>query len=105
VYVNVVGGVRVSEPAADLGLAAAVLSSARNLPLDPGLTVFGEIGLAGEVRGVPMAEQRLQEAARLGLSHCLLSSHNLDRAQGAPSSLRVTGLRTLDDLARELEAR
>ncbi|MGH7410650.1 MAG: DNA repair protein RadA [Candidatus Methylomirabilis sp.] len=105
VYVNVVGGVRVSEPAGDLGLAAAVLSSARNLPLDPGLTVFGEIGLAGEVRAVPMAEQRLQEAARLGLSHCLLPRHNLDRAQAAPSSLRVTGLRTLDDLVRELEAR
>ncbi len=105
VYVNVVGGVRVSEPAADLGLAAAVLSSARNLPLDPGLTVFGEIGLAGEVRAVPMAEQRLQEAARLGLSHCLLPRHNLDRAQATSPSLRVTGLRTLDDLPRELEAR
>ena len=105
VYVNVVGGVRVGETAADLGLAAAVLSSARNLPLDPGLTVFGEIGLAGEVRAVPMAEQRLQEAARLGLSHCLLPRHNLERAQSAFSTLKVTGLRTLDDLAQELDPR
>ena len=105
VYVNVVGGVKVEETAADLGLAAAVLSSARNLPLDPGLTVFGEIGLAGEVRAVPMAELRLQEAARLGLSHCLLPQHNLDRAQSSFSSLRVTGLRNLEDLARELGAR
>jgi len=103
VYINVVGGVRVSEPAADLGLAAAVLSSARNLPLDPGLVVFGEIGLAGEVRGVPMAEQRLREAARLGFSRCLLPKHNLDRAQPIISSLDVTGVRTLDDLVRELE--
>jgi len=71
--------------------------------LDPGLTVFGEIGLAGEVRAVPMAEQRLQEAARLGLSHCLLPQHNLDRIQPGPSSLKVTGLRNLEDLARELE--
>jgi DNA repair protein RadA/Sms len=105
VYVNIVGGVKVEETAADLGLAAAVLSSARNLPLDPGLTVFGEIGLAGEVRAVPMAEQRLQEAARLGLSHCLLPQHNLDRAQPGVSSLKVTGLRNLEDLARELGAR
>ncbi|MEK6569349.1 MAG: S16 family serine protease, partial [candidate division NC10 bacterium] len=86
-------------------LAAAVISSAKNFPLDPGLTVFGEIGLAGEVRAVPMAEQRLQEAARLGLSHCLLPQHNLNRAQSSFSSLRVTGLRNLEDLARELGAR
>jgi len=105
VYVNVVGGVRVGETAADLGLAVAVLSSARNLPLDPGLCVFGEIGLAGEVRAVPMAERRLQEAARLGLSHCLMPQHNLERAQPAFSTLRVTGLRTLENLARELEPR
>lgn len=104
VYINVVGGVRVSEPAVDLGLAAAVLSSARNLPLDPGLVVFGEIGLAGEVRGVPMAEQRLHEAARRGFSRCLLPKHNLDRAQPILSSLDVIGVRTLDDLVRELEA-
>jgi DNA repair protein RadA/Sms len=103
VYVNIVGGVRVSETAADLGLAAAVLSSAKDLPLDPGLVVFGEVGLAGEVRAVPMAERRLQEAARLGFSHCLLPQHNLDRAQPALASLKVTGLRSLEDLARELE--
>ncbi len=103
VYVNIVGGVRVSETAADLGLAAAILSSAKNLPLDPGLVVFGEVGLAGEVRAVPMAERRLQEAARLGFSRCLLPRHNLDRAPAVPSSLRATGLSTLDDLARELD--
>jgi DNA repair protein RadA/Sms len=102
VYVNVVGGVRVGETAGDLGLAAAVLSSARNLPLDPGLTVFGEIGLAGEVRAVPRAEHRLEEAARLGLSHCLMPQHNLERAQSSFSKLRLTGLRTLEDLAQEL---
>ncbi|MBI3779775.1 MAG: DNA repair protein RadA [candidate division NC10 bacterium] len=103
VYVNVVGGVRIGETAADLGLAAAVLSSARNLPLDPGLAVFGEIGLAGEIRAVPMAEQRIREAGHLGLSHCLIPRHNLERAQSAFSTVRVTGIRSLEELARELE--
>ncbi len=103
VYVNVVGGVRIGETAADLGLAAAVLSSARNLPLDPGLAVFGEIGLAGEIRAVPMAEQRIREAGHLGLSHCLIPRHNLERAQSAFSTVRVTGVRSLEELARELE--
>ncbi|MBZ0168532.1 DNA repair protein RadA [Candidatus Methylomirabilis lanthanidiphila] len=103
VYVNVVGGVRVGETAADLGIAAAVLSSARNLPLDPGLCVFGEVGLAGEVRAVPMAERRLDEAARLGLSHCLMSRHNLCRTMPDFSSLRVSGLSTVEELTERLE--
>jgi DNA repair protein RadA/Sms len=103
VYVNVVGGVSVSEPAADVGLVTAVLSSARDIALDPHLTAFGEIGLAGEVRAVPMADLRLYEAARLGLTRCLLPCHNLDRLQGAPASLHVAGLRSVDDLVRQLE--
>lgn len=103
VYVNVVGGIRVAETAVDLGIAAAVLSSARNLPLDPGLCVFGEIGLAGEIRAVPMAERRLEEAARLGLSCCLMPRHNLDRRQPDFPSLRVSGLRTLEELTERLK--
>ncbi|PWB77456.1 MAG: DNA repair protein RadA [Candidatus Methylomirabilota bacterium] len=105
VYVNVVGGVRVGETAADLGIAAAVVSSARNLPLDPGLCVFGEVGLAGEVRAVPMAERRLDEAARLGLSHCLMPRHNLNRTMPDFSSLQVSGLNTVEELTEMLEIR
>lgn len=105
VYVNVVGGIRVGETAADLGVAAAVLSSARNLPLDPGLCVFGEIGLAGEIRAVPMAERRLEEAARLGLSCCLMPRHNLNRRRPDFPSLRVSGLRTLEELTERLKTR
>jgi DNA repair protein RadA/Sms len=105
VYVNVVGGVRIGETAADLGIAVAVLSSARNLPLDPGLCAFGEIGLAGEVRAVPMAERRIEEAARLGLSHCLVPRHNLGLSRPDFSSLRVSGLHTLEELTERLETR
>ncbi|NJD68981.1 MAG: DNA repair protein RadA [Candidatus Methylomirabilota bacterium] len=105
VYVNVVGGVRVGETAADLGIAAAVLSSARNLPLDPGLCVFGEIGLAGEIRAVPMAERRLDEAARLGLSYCLMPRHNLSRTMPDCATLRVSGLGTLEELTEHLATR
>lgn len=105
VYVNVVGGVRVGETAADLGVAVAILSSAGNLLLDPGLCVFGEIGLAGEVRAVPMAERRLEEAARLGLSHCLMPRYNLDRIQSSFSSLRVSGLYALEELKDKIETR
>lgn len=72
VYVNVVGGLRIEEPAADLGVALAIVSSLKDSPIDPELAVVGEIGLSGEVRGVGHLEQRLKEAAKLGFKRCLV---------------------------------
>lgn len=72
VYVNVVGGLRIEEPAADLGVALAIVSSLRDAPVDPELAVMGEVGLSGEVRGVGHMEQRLKEAAKLGFKRCLV---------------------------------
>ncbi len=72
VYVNVVGGLRIEEPAADLGVALAIASSLRDRPIDPELAVVGEVGLSGEVRGVGHLEQRLREAAKLGFKRCLV---------------------------------
>ncbi len=71
-YLNVVGGLRVDEPAADLAIAAAVTSSFRNKPLRAGTAVFGEIGLSGEIRPVAQADRRVIEASRLGFSACIL---------------------------------
>ena len=71
VYLNVAGGLRISEPAADLAAAAALISSASDLPLPQGCVVFGEIGLSGEVRAVGRAEARLREAAKLGFDQAL----------------------------------
>lgn len=71
-YLNVVGGLRVDEPAADLAIAAAIASSFRNLPIRNGTAVFGEIGLSGEIRPVAQADRRVIEASRLGFSACIL---------------------------------
>ncbi len=79
VFVNAAGGVRVFEPAADLAVLIAVASAMRNTPLRPDLVVFGEVGLGGEVRGVPRLEARLQEAARLGFQHAIVPRSNLQR--------------------------
>ena len=73
-YVNITGGMRISEPAVDLGIVMAVVSSFRNKPLDPKLVVFGEVGLSGEVRSVSMARQRVSEAAKLGFKTCIVPS-------------------------------
>jgi DNA repair protein RadA/Sms len=99
VYVNVVGGVRVSEPALDLGIALAVISSLQDTPAPANCCVFGELGLAGEVRGVRHTERRISEAARLGLGHCIAPSVGLERVLGRSAephrNLRVQGARTL----------
>ena len=79
VFVNAVGGVRIAEPAADLAVLLAVVSSMRNKPLPRGLVAFGEIGLAGEVRPAPRGQERLREAAKLGFSIALIPKANAPR--------------------------
>lgn len=71
-YVNIAGGMRLMEPALDLGIAMAVVSSFKNRPIDEKTICFGEIGLSGEVRAVNMAQQRIQEAKKLGFTTCIL---------------------------------
>jgi DNA repair protein RadA/Sms len=71
VFVNAVGGVKITEPAADLAVLLAIVSSLRNKPLPGKLAVFGEVGLAGEIRPAPRGQERLKEAAKLGFTHAL----------------------------------
>ena len=80
VFVNVAGGLRLVEPAIDLGVACAVASSARGRALDAHTVVFGEVGLAGEIRAVPLCDQRLAEAARLGFRRAIVPAQNAGRA-------------------------
>ena len=76
VFINAVGGVKISEPAADLAVLLAIHSSMRNKPLPRGLVVFGEVGLAGEIRPAPRGQERLREAAKLGFSVALIPKSN-----------------------------
>lgn len=79
VFINAVGGVKITEPAADLAVLLAIVSSLRNKPLPKGLVVFGEIGLAGEVRPAPRGQERLKEATKLGFTHALIPKANAPR--------------------------
>lgn len=100
IYVNVAGGVTLTEPAVDLGIAAAIVSSFRNVPAAPRTVVFGEVGLAGELRGVSQAEMRVSEARRLGFKRCVLPGHNLKnmtRQQLEGSGVELVGASTLRD--------
>jgi len=91
IYVNVVGGLQIDEPALDLGIVAAVTSSLRNRPIAPTTAVFGEVGLGGEVRAVGQAETRLREAAKLGFRRCLLPERNLTKMPPV-DSLELVGV-------------
>ena len=96
VFINVAGGIDINEPAADLGVIAAIASSFRNLPIDPETAVFGEVGLTGEVRGVLQAQTRARESQALGFKTLVVPESNkkgLEKLLG----LRVTGVRTLDE--------
>ncbi|MCS6860088.1 MAG: DNA repair protein RadA [Abditibacteriales bacterium] len=95
-YVNVVGGMRITEPAADLGVALAVASSLRERAPSADTVVFGEIGLAGEVRAVSHPERRVMEAQRLGFARCVLPSSNLSHLSQSPSrTVKLVGVRTV----------
>ena len=79
IVVNVTGGLHVSEPASDLGVALTIASSARDLPLSPGLAAVGEVGLSGEVRSVPQLDRRIAEADRLGLNRIIVPARQWDK--------------------------
>jgi DNA repair protein RadA/Sms len=98
--VNAVGGVRIEEPAADLAVLLAVISSFRNRPLPEKLVVFGEIGLAGEVRPAPRGQERLREAAKLGFRRALIPRANAPKQ--AIEGIEVVAIERLADALAQL---
>lgn len=97
-YVNIAGGIKITEPAIDLGIVLAIMSSFRNRPVPEGLIAFGEVGLSGEVRAVSMAEQRVREAAKLGFTECILPQVCLEKLPEI-KGIRLTGVRSVADAA------
>ncbi len=97
IFVNVAGGLKVDEPAADLGIVTAMISSFLNKPVDPEMVVFGEVGLAGEVRGVIQPETRIKEAEIMGFTKCVLSKSNFEGCR-APHNLKLHSINSVMDL-------
>lgn len=96
IFLNVAGGVRLAEPAVDLGVMAALASSHLNKPIPPRTILFGEVGLAGEVRAVSRPELRVKEAARLGFDRCVLPAGNLKNLE-APPGMELIGVRRAEE--------
>jgi DNA repair protein RadA/Sms len=96
IFMNVAGGVRVEEPAIDLGISAALASSFLNKPIESNIVMFGEVGLAGEIRGVTQAELRLKEAEKLGFKKCVLPGINLERLKRSDNDISLIGVGSLE---------
>lgn len=101
-YINVVGGLRLDEPAADLPVALSLVSGLKDTPVGEGILAFGEVGLAGEVRSVSNAEARVGEAARLGFTKVILPYHNLKSLQKR-GDIELVGVRTVRDAYEALK--
>jgi DNA repair protein RadA/Sms len=97
IFVNVAGGVKVDEPAVDLGIVSAVASSALDKTIPFKTMVIGEVGLAGEVRGIHQAEIRLREAAKLGFRRCLLPETNRSRIPSDFGDMEIVGIRSVEE--------
>ncbi len=104
VFVNVVGGLKLVEPAVDLAIATAIASSVRDIPVDPRLFVFGEVGLSGEIRAVAHGETRLKEAAKIGFAQAVIPAGNRDKLRET-FGLNLRGVRNVEECVATVFAR
>jgi DNA repair protein RadA/Sms len=95
IYVNVVGGLKINEPAIDMGVVAAIVSSFRNQPIDTGVFAFGEVGLSGELRAISQADIRINEALKLGFKKGIVPASNANTVEN--SGMEVTGVKTVEE--------
>ena len=104
VFLNIAGGMTVNEPAADLAVLAAVASSLRNRPIRAGTAVFGEVGLAGEVRGTPQSALRVREAAQMGFTRVVVPEGNRNPSDATGSPCELVGVKSVSEALDELIA-
>jgi DNA repair protein RadA/Sms len=97
VFVNVIGGLRIDEPAADLAIALAIASSVRDLPLPADMAVVGEVGLSGELRAVGQLPARLNEAAKLGFSRALVPKSMRRGGDPLPDEINIVAVRRVSE--------
>ncbi len=96
-YVNLAGGMKVAEPSLDLGICLALISSFKNKPIGDGIVAFGEVGLSGEVRSVNMAQARVQEAAKLGFTTCIVPKALEKKLKSTAKDIEIIGVSSVSD--------
>ncbi len=102
-YINVAGGMKISEPALDLAIICSILSSYKNITIDHHTILFGEVGLTGEIRAVNMAEQRVAEAAKMGFEVCILPQANQEHIKSA--GMKLIGVKNIQEVMKLLSGK
>lgn len=100
-YINVAGGMKINEPALDLGIVMAIISSYKNISIDDDTIAFGEVGLSGEVRAVNMADRRVSEALKLGFKRCIIPAVSMEIAKDI-KGIEIIGIKNIQDLVKYL---
>lgn len=98
VYVNVIGGLKVNEPACDLSMAVAIISNLKNRTVPSDMVILGEVGLTGNVRSIPRIEQRISEAKKLGFKRFIIPEGNLKQVNSIPHTIKIKGVRTIQEV-------
>jgi DNA repair protein RadA/Sms len=101
IFINVAGGIKIDEPAVDMGIVAAVASSFLDRPIQKGTIILGEIGLTGEVRAIGHVETRVAEAKKMGFNRCLVPKSNLKRTTGM-KGIKLIGVKTVSEAMENL---
>ncbi|MCB1149778.1 MAG: DNA repair protein RadA, partial [Chlamydiia bacterium] len=102
VFVSVVGGMKVYEPAIDIGILVAIASSMRMSPIDHNTTLIGEVGLSGELRSVPRLDARLKEAKQMGFKRCVVPEYHIESFKGSDPGIELIGASMVDEAMRAL---
>jgi DNA repair protein RadA/Sms len=101
VFVNIAGGIKIDEPAVDMGIAVSITSSLRDIPVDSNSVAVGEIGLGGEIRTVGQIEKRVQEAAKLGFKRIIIPQNNLKSVK-TQGEIEIVGVEKIEEAIKEL---
>lgn len=97
VYINVIGGLRVTEPACDLAMAMAIVSSLKDKPVPKDMVIIGEVGLTGHIRSVPRIEQRIAEAHKMGFKTFIIPAHNIQHVKHKNRGIKVLGVKNIEE--------
>ena len=102
VYVTIIGGLKVNEPACDLAMAVAIISNLKNKPVPPDMVILGEVGLTGNIRSIPRIEQRIAEAKKLGFKQFVIPAGNVKQLKGIQEGISIQGVTSIQEVMKSI---
>ena len=102
VYVTIIGGLKINEPACDLAMAVAIISNLKNKPVPPDMVILGEVGLTGNIRSIPRIEQRIAEAKKLGFKQFVIPTGNVKQLKGIQEGISIQGVTSIQEVMKSI---